>query len=59
MTSVEALKLALEKEKNSIKLYQGLSRAHPAIKELLEFLIIEEQKHEKLIKEKIAEVTKY
>lgn len=59
MTSVEALNLALEKEKKSIKLYQGLSRKQSAIKDLLDFLITEEQKHEKLIKEKIVEVTKY
>lgn len=59
MTSVEALKLALEKEKNSIKLYQELSRKHSAIKGLFDFLIIEEQKHKKMITDKISEVTKY
>jgi rubrerythrin len=59
MTVVEALKLALEKERNSIKLYRDLSQKHSGIKDLFDFLITEEQKHEKLITEKIVAVTKY
>lgn len=59
MTIVEALKLALGKEKNSIKLYQDLAQNHSAIKDLLLFLLNEEEKHKKLIEEKIVEVTRY
>lgn len=56
MTPIEALKIALEKEKASITLYTKLSVQHKAIKDLLVFLINEEQKHKKLIVEKISEL---
>ena len=59
MTLVEALKLALEKENSSIDLYTKLGNKHAEIKELTLFLLNEEQKHRKMIEEKIAEVTKY
>jgi rubrerythrin len=59
MTSTEALKVALEKESGSIKLYTSLSVKFPEIRELLSFLIIEEQKHKKMIEAKIAEITRY
>lgn len=59
MTPVEALNLALDKEKASIKLYGELANKHPAIKELLFMLLNEEEKHKKLIEAKIAEITKY
>jgi rubrerythrin len=59
MTSIEALKVALEKESNSIKLYTSFSIKFPEIKELLAALIIEEQKHKKMIEKKIAEATLY
>ena len=58
MTPVEALKLALAKEQNSIDLYERLSEQHKAVKELLLFLLTEEQKHKKLIQEKIVELTR-
>ena len=58
MTPVEALEVALEKEKASIALYQDLIVKHPVIKDLLYSLLIEEQKHKKLIEEKIVELTR-
>ncbi len=59
MTPVEALKLALHKEKASIALYAKLANEHPAVKELLFMLLNEEEKHKKLIETKITEITKY
>lgn len=59
MTPVEALELALNKEKASIELYAKLANQHPAIKELLFTLLNEEEKHKKLIEARIAEITKY
>jgi len=59
MGPVEALNLALSKEKESIKLYNKLNLEHPALKEMFLFLINEEQKHKKLIENKIMEITKY
>jgi rubrerythrin len=59
MIEVEALKLALKKEEAAIKLYQDLLAKHPSIKDLLYTLLIEEQKHKKLIEEKIRELTHY
>lgn len=59
MTPVEALKLALNKEKASIALYAKLSNEHPAVKELLFMLLNEEEKHKKLIETKITEIAKY
>ncbi len=59
MTPVEALKLALAKENTSITLYTDLSNKLPEIRELVLFLLNEEQKHKKMIEEKIVEVTKY
>lgn len=59
MTTVEALKLALSKEETSIELYQKLIGEHPNLKDLLYFLLTEEQKHKKLIEEKINELNRY
>ncbi len=58
MTPVEALEVALEKEKAAIALYQDLIVKHPVIKDLLYSLLNEEQKHKKLIEEKIVELTR-
>ncbi len=57
MTSVEALKIALEIENNGIKLYTEMESKLPEISELLLFLINQEEKHKKLIEEKIAAIT--
>jgi rubrerythrin len=58
MVPSEALKLALVKEKESIRLYNNLSLEHPALKELFLFLINEEEKHKQLIEKKIVDITK-
>ena len=59
MTPIEALELALAKEEDAIKLYKDLAVKHTAIKDLLISLSSEEQKHRKLIQEKIAELKRY
>jgi rubrerythrin len=59
MTPVEALQLALEKEKTSIELYSKLAASHVEIKDLLYALLTEEEKHKKMIEQKITEITKY
>lgn len=58
MTPIEALNLALSKETKSIELYRTLADQHSAIKDLLILLMNEEEKHAKLIKEKIVELTR-
>jgi len=58
MGPVDALKLALAKEMDSIKLYNKLNLEHPALKELLLFLVNEEEKHKLLIEKKISEITR-
>lgn len=58
MTEVEALKQALSKEHESIKQYLGLSVQHPNLKELFYFLMNEEEKHVRIIEEKIISVTR-
>ena len=57
MIDLEALQLALSKENDAIKAYLELLDNHPNLKELLYFLITEEQKHKKLIEGKIIELT--
>lgn len=57
MIPVEALKLALSKEAASIKLYEKLYREHTQLKDILLFLVTEEQKHKALIEKKIRELT--
>ena len=57
MIEIEALKIALKKEERSIALYQRLLGKHPILKDLMYTLITEEQKHSKLIKDKISELT--
>jgi rubrerythrin len=58
MTPVEALKLALSKEEEALQLYQKLSVEHPAVKEVFLFLVNEEQKHKKLLEDKIVAMTR-
>lgn len=53
MTPVEALELALSGEVKAIKMYQNLLIEHPVIKDILSFLVNEEQKHKQLIEKKI------
>jgi rubrerythrin len=59
MTAVEALELAMTKEQNAIDLYERMAEKYPEIRELLLSLVIEEQKHKKLIQDKIVEITRY
>jgi rubrerythrin len=58
MTPVEALEVALKKEETSIALYQDLIAKHSEIKDLLFRLLNEEEKHKKMIEEKIVELTR-
>jgi len=59
MTVTEALNLALSKEIAAIELYRKLAIEHTAISELLNSLMNEEEKHKKLIEQKIFELTRY
>lgn len=59
MTPTEALKLALSEEIKAIELYEKLNLKHSSLKEIFLFLINEEQKHKKLIENKITELTRY
>jgi len=59
MIDIEVLKIALSREKSSIETYQKMLVDHPGLKELLSFLITEEQKHKILIEKKIGEMTPY
>ncbi len=59
MGPVEALKLALSKEQESIDLYSRIQQEHSNLRETMLFLIDEEHKHKQLIEKKIAELTKY
>ena len=57
MVPVEALELALVKEKEAIKMYEKFSIEFPAAKDTFVFLLNEEQKHRLMIEKKIAEMT--
>jgi rubrerythrin len=57
MTPVQALELALSKENSAIQLYDNLALKYPEMKELLLFLMNEEEKHRQLIERKISELT--
>ena len=56
MVDTEVLYMALSKEEDAIKTYQGMLTGHPGLAELLSFLINEEEKHRALIKNKIAQL---
>ena len=58
MTPVEALRFALQQEELAIDTYAKLSDEHPAIRELLLLLRNEEEKHKRLISQKIVELEK-
>lgn len=59
MGPVEALKIALAKEEGSIAVYQKFSIEHQELRDTFLFLINEEEKHKKLIENKIVELTKF
>ncbi len=56
MIELEALQLALSKEKSAVEVYKGLLVEQPALKDLFYFLLTEEQKHVAMIEKKIAEL---
>ncbi len=58
MVEIEVLKLALAKEESAIKSYQEMLISYPALQDLLSFLVTEEQKHKKLIENKIVELSR-
>jgi rubrerythrin len=56
MVEIEALKLALSKEQDAVVAYRKLLAEHPGLKDLLYFLLNEEEKHVVMIEKKIAEL---
>lgn len=58
MGPVEALELARSKEIEAAQMYQKMAIQFPEIKDTLMSLKIEEEKHRKLIEEKIVEFKK-
>jgi rubrerythrin len=58
MSPIEALKLALQREAKSVELYQKLANNHAEIRELVTLLLIEEQKHQKMIQQKMVELSR-
>jgi rubrerythrin len=56
MTPVEALELALNKEREAMELYQKFARELPSAREVFEFLVGEESKHKLIIEKKISEM---
>jgi len=58
MIDIEVLKLALSKEEEAIKLYEGMIKSNPGVKDLLYDLVTEEQKHKLLLEKRIALLTR-
>jgi rubrerythrin len=58
MVPVEALKIALREEVKAIALYRKMEKEHPSLQETFSFLITEEEKHQKLLAQKIEELTR-
>lgn len=56
MGPVEALKIALKKEESSIKLYQRMYLRYPELKELVSFLINQEEKHKQMVEKAITKI---
>jgi rubrerythrin len=56
MIPINALQLALAKEKASVKLYRKMLVEHPGLKDLLLFLVNEEEKHVKMIENEIVKL---
>ena len=57
MGPVEALEFAKSKEAEAAEMYQKMAIRFPQIEETFMFLKVEEEKHRKLIEEKITEIT--
>ena len=58
MGPVEALRLALGKEIEAKQMYQKFAVEYSSAKEIFNYLMTEEEKHAKLIEQKIVELTK-
>ncbi len=58
MGPVDALKLAKSKETEAAQMYEKFAQKFPVAKEIFSFLMTEEEKHKKLIEDKIIEITK-
>ena len=58
MSPVEALKLALAKEKEAHDLYQRFTQEQPVAREIFLDLVIEEERHARLIEKRIYELTR-
>lgn len=58
MGPVEALELALKKEIEAKNMYEKFSAEFPTAKEVFFFLMGEEEKHAKLIENRIIELRK-
>ncbi len=58
MIEIEALELALSKEKGAVESYKELLEKHPVLKDLFYFLLNEEEKHVAMIEKEIAELYK-
>ena len=56
MSPVEALELALSRETEAHDLYEKLAMEHSNLRDLFEFLVVEEDKHKKLLEQKILEL---
>jgi rubrerythrin len=56
MVAIDALKIALAKEKEAVEVYKKLMIQHPVLKDLFDFLINEEEKHVVMIEKKISEL---
>lgn len=58
MIAIEALNLALSKERDAVAYYKKMIGEHPALKDLLYYLLNEEEKHVAMIEKKIAELSR-
>jgi rubrerythrin len=57
MTPLEILKIALARERSSVEMYRRIINEHGSIRELGEQLLVEEEKHIKMIQKKIDELS--
>ncbi|NLX26573.1 MAG: hypothetical protein GXY61_11570 [Lentisphaerae bacterium] len=58
MILLEALEMALSKEKEAVEKYTELEIKHHALRDLFSFLANEERKHVKMIENKIRDLMK-
>lgn len=58
MIPMEALELALNKEKEAVERYKKFEITYPVLRDMFIFLAEEERKHVKIIEDKIRELMK-